>query len=235
MPLTCFAQRRSRWLLLILVIALYPWSPADHQATASDATSPPLCSGATCVWLPLAGKASPVVFQGSPNIQISSNRTITIDAKLVTTAELPVYRVRYNALLFDKAKQLVQTVPITPVLEMTEPGRINLIATTFTACCDVERVELRLVSWQMSSDPSVVSLPVEQLRWTLGSGFAVAVHNNRDVPVRNVVVIVQHTTGTYFERFAVIAPGEVVIYDNPEGDDYWGFFFRTWAQGHLAP
>lgn len=232
---TCSSARRGLCLLVVLLVALYPWPSAEHQAAAQAATLPPGCPGATCVWLPLIGTASPVAFQSAPTIQIDLNRTITIDADLVTTAEAPVYRVRYDALLFDAAERLVQTVPITPMLEMTEPGSTNPIAVSAAVCCDVRRVELRLVSWQMSSDPPLVSLPVETLRWTLGSGFAVAVRNNRDVPVRDVLVLVRHTTGTYTKRFPLIAPGEVVIYDNPEGDDLWGFFFRTWAQGYVAP
>jgi hypothetical protein len=122
-----------------------------------------------------------------------------------------------------------------PVLEMTEPGRVNAIIVSAPVCCDVARVELRLTSWQMSSDRPIVNLPVETLRWTLGSGFAVAIRNNRDVPVHDVRVLVRHTTGTFAKQFPVIAPGETVIYDNPEGDDFWGFFFEASAQGHPAP
>ena len=234
MLLTCSASRRGLCLFLALVVALYPWPSAERQAAAQGPTLPPHCPRATCVWLPLIGTASPVTFQSTPYIRINLNRTITIEASLVTTAEVPVYRVRYDALLFNAAESLVQTVPITPMLEITEPGSTNPIAVSITVCCDVKRVELRLASWQMSSDPPLVSLPVEMLRWTLGRGFAVAIRNNHDVPVHDVLVLVRHTNGTYTKRFPLIAPGEVVIYDNPEGDDFLGFYFRTWAQGYLA-
>jgi hypothetical protein len=50
------------------------------------------------------------------------------------------------------------------------------------------------------------------------------------------VVVVHHTLSRlYIHQFPVLAPGETAIYDNREGDDPLGFFFKTWAQGQLSP
>jgi hypothetical protein len=188
-----------------------------------------------CVWLPLVRAPEVVRFVGTPSIWVEG-RSLLADGEIVTTGGAPLYDVLLEARIFNAAGTLVQTIPITPALRMTSPTSSNPFLLQTTLCCDAARAELSVRSWQASNAKAYVNVPVMAVRWTLGAGFAVSVHNEHPVPVYDVMVVVHHTLSQlYMHRFPVLAPGETAIYDNPEGDDPLGFFFRTWAQGQLSP
>jgi hypothetical protein len=218
-------------LVLMGVVAaiglrLAPTPPAAAQGP---------CSGETCVWLPLVRSQAPVSFVREPSVRMEG-QTLFADGEIVAAGPEPLYHVILEARVFDAAGTLVQTVPITPELAMTPPSSSNPFLVQASLCCNAARAELAVRSWRATSATTYVSLPVTTIRWTLGSGFAVSVRNERPVPVHDVIIIVHHTLSQlYIHRVPMLAPGETAIYDNPAGDDPWGFFFRTWAQGRLDP
>jgi hypothetical protein len=220
--------RRGLHLFVACLVAISVVLPSPHLALSQNE-----CEPRHCVWLPLVTNPEPVYIRSSSYAKVLG-AMLAVEGELATFGSPPVYNVLLEARLLNGEGTLVQTLPITPLLDMTSPTSTNPFFLAAPVCCNATKAELRILSWQDSSPRSYVTLAVTIIDWTSG-GFTVSVHNDNPSPVHNVVVVVRNTAiNIYTKRYTVIASNETVVYDDPSAGDSFGLRFQAWAQGQRA-
>jgi hypothetical protein len=225
-----FFKRLFRGLNIWLVICIGMASLG--MTVPQSAAAQTSCATSYCLWLPLVPSVPPVRIVSTTSY-LQGNE-VQIGGFVDTTIQQPVYDVRLEAHIFDAGGALLQSLPISPTLDATLPGQTNPFYLRADVCCQPKYIDLRLLTWKLSSPRTYVSLPVSVLEWN-STHFKVAVRNNQQVEVRDIVVVVREGTDElYVGRFDALAPGAMLSYEHDALDPF-GFRFTTWAQAYLQP